>query len=176
MLPKGPCIINLWYSTQFCNIVFLMRVPNFIWLGKASFVFYYTRHPAYILRINPYIITGWLSIPFFNMLSWISVRNFIRLGQVVFVLYYTDHPAYITYKSLYCNWLIFHPILQFGIRNECTKFHPVRFSSFWVILLTNQLTYYPIKNYRGLGPNYRGKRWAYVHFKGGAADHPIIYR
>ena len=35
--------------------------------------------------------------------------------------------------------------------------------------------YYPIKNYRGLSPNYRGKRWAYVHFIGGAANYPIIY-
>ena len=35
--------------------------------------------------------------------------------------------------------------------------------------------YYPIKNYRGLSPNYRGERWAYVHFIGGAANYPIIY-
>ena len=34
---------------------------------------------------------------------------------------------------------------------------------------------YPIKNYRGLSPNYRGQRWAYVHFIGGAANYPIIY-
>ena len=34
---------------------------------------------------------------------------------------------------------------------------------------------YPIKNYRGLSPNYRGQRWAYVHFIGGAAIYPIIY-
>ena len=33
----------------------------------------------------------------------------------------------------------------------------------------------PIKNYRGLSPNYRGQRWAYVHFIGGAANYPIIY-
>ena len=35
--------------------------------------------------------------------------------------------------------------------------------------------YYPIKNYRGLSPNYRGERWAYVHLIRGAANHPIIY-
>ena len=35
--------------------------------------------------------------------------------------------------------------------------------------------FYPIKNYRGLSPNYRGERWAYVHFLGGAANYPIIY-
>ena len=34
---------------------------------------------------------------------------------------------------------------------------------------------YPIKNYRGLSPNYRGERWAYVHLIRGAANHPIIY-
>ena len=34
---------------------------------------------------------------------------------------------------------------------------------------------YPIKNYRGLSPNYRGEWWAYVHFIGGAANYPIIY-
>ena len=33
---------------------------------------------------------------------------------------------------------------------------------------------YPIKNYRGLSPNYRRKRWAYVHFIRGAANHPIF--
>ena len=33
---------------------------------------------------------------------------------------------------------------------------------------------YPIKNYRGLSPNNRGKRWAYVPFIRGAANHPII--
>ena len=135
----GPCIINGWYSTQLCNIVFWIRVPNSFDLGKVFFVLYYTRHPAYILRINSYIITGWFSITFFNMLSWIP--NFIRLGQVIFVLY----PAHIAYRSLCCYWLIFHPILQFSIKNECTKFYPVR-SSLWVILLTNQLTYY-ITNY-----------------------------
>ena len=37
------------------------------------------------------------------------------------------------------------------------------------------ILYYPIKNYRGLSPNYREKRWAYVHFIGGAANYPIIY-
>ena len=36
-------------------------------------------------------------------------------------------------------------------------------------------TYYPIKNYRGLSPIYRGKQWAYVHFIRGAANHPVIY-
>ena len=34
--------------------------------------------------------------------------------------------------------------------------------------------WYPIKNYRGLNPNYMGKRWAYVHFIRGAANYPII--
>ena len=34
---------------------------------------------------------------------------------------------------------------------------------------------YPIKNYRGLSPDYRGKRWAYVLFIRGAANPPIIY-
>ena len=34
---------------------------------------------------------------------------------------------------------------------------------------------YPIKIYRGLSSNYRGQRWAYVHFIGGAANYPIIY-
>ena len=33
----------------------------------------------------------------------------------------------------------------------------------------------PIKNYRGLSPNYREERWAYVHLMRGAANHPIIY-
>ena len=35
--------------------------------------------------------------------------------------------------------------------------------------------YYPIKNYRGLSPNYREERWAHVCFIRGAANHPIIY-
>ena len=35
--------------------------------------------------------------------------------------------------------------------------------------------YYPIKNYRGLSPNYRGERWAYVDFIGESAKHPVNY-
>ena len=34
---------------------------------------------------------------------------------------------------------------------------------------------YPMKNYRGLSPNYRGKRWAYVHRIKRTANPPIIY-
>ena len=37
-----------------------------------------------------------------------------------------------------------------------------------------QMFYYPIKNYGGLSPNYRGKRWAYVNLIRGAANHSII--
>ena len=33
---------------------------------------------------------------------------------------------------------------------------------------------YPIKNYRGLSPNYRGRRWAHVHLIKGSANHSII--
>ena len=46
-----------------------------------------------------------------------------------------------------------------------------------LLLLKLPLLYwfYPIKNYRGLSPNYRGQRWAFVHFIGGAANYPIIY-
>ena len=35
--------------------------------------------------------------------------------------------------------------------------------------------YNPIKNYRELSLNYRGERWAYVHFIGGAANYILIY-
>ena len=34
---------------------------------------------------------------------------------------------------------------------------------------------YPIKNYRGLSPHYREKRWAYVYLIRGAANPSIIY-
>ena len=33
----------------------------------------------------------------------------------------------------------------------------------------------PIKKYHKLSPNYKGKRWAYVHLIRGATNHPIIY-
>ena len=42
----------------------------------------------------------------------------------------------------------------------------------WVCFVLHVSLYYPIKNYRGLSPNYRGERWAYVHLMRGAA---IIY-
>ena len=46
----------------------------------------------------------------------------------------------------------------------------------WVIAIKDwEYAVYPIKNYRGLSPNYRGKRWVYVHFIRGAANPPIIY-
>ena len=35
--------------------------------------------------------------------------------------------------------------------------------------------HYPIKNYRGLSPNYRGERWAYVHLIREAANLLITY-
>ena len=38
---------------------------------------------------------------------------------------------------------------------------------------TSYFNSYPIKNYRGISPNYRGKRWAYVHLIRGSANHPI---
>ena len=41
--------------------------------------------------------------------------------------------------------------------------------------LKNVSTLYPIKNYRGLSPNNRRKRRAYVHLIRGAANYPIIY-
>ena len=34
--------------------------------------------------------------------------------------------------------------------------------------------HYPIKNYRGPSPNYRGERWAQVHLIRGLANQPII--
>ena len=38
-----------------------------------------------------------------------------------------------------------------------------------------RLVHYPIKNYRGLSPHDRGKRWAYVHLIRGATNHPISH-
>ena len=42
--------------------------------------------------------------------------------------------------------------------------------------IISTIKYIPIKNYRVLSPNYRGKWWAYVHLIRGAANHPIILR
>ena len=39
--------------------------------------------------------------------------------------------------------------------------------------ILGHFTYYPIKNYRWLSPNYRAKRWAYVHLIRGLANHPF---
>ena len=41
-------------------------------------------------------------------------------------------------------------------------------------LANRKVENYPIKNYRGQSPNYRRKRWVYVHLIRGAANHPII--
>ena len=54
--------------------------------------------------------------------------------------------------------------------SACGLFHVVFFSQ-WHLCLRE----YPIKNYRRLSPNYRGKRWAYVLFIRGAANPPVIY-
>ena len=44
-----------------------------------------------------------------------------------------------------------------------------------MLLPLDESKVHPIKNYRGLSQNYRGKRWAYVHLIRGAASYPIIY-
>ena len=62
----------------------------------------------------------------------------------------------------------------FAFSNRCISvvyYLLVRLSS----LLVRLLSLLPNQELRGLSPNYRGERWAYVHRIRGAANHPIIY-
>ena len=74
---------------------------------------------------------------------------------------------------MYVQFVRTHPharatILAQVLKSLCISLH--------FLVLSNYYQQYPIKNYRGLSPTYRGKRWAYVHFIGDAANYPIIYQ
>lgn len=98
-----------------CTKFHLVRTNNYLF-------FSFTRHPAYILFMNPCFISGWVLVPYFNLVSKICVPKFIRLGQIVFVFYWTGHDEYIAYRSIYCNWLIFKPNQQFGAMKARANF------------------------------------------------------
>ena len=66
------------------------------------------------------------------------------------------------------------------IETQINKFLSSMFSSAQSVAIVKKEIKYlslttPSKNYRWLSPNYREKRWAYVHFIGCAANYSIIY-
>ena len=63
---------------------------------------------------------------------------------------------------------------EFLCINGQTKGNSFTYNVLLVQLRYSVAAYYTMKNYRGLSPNYRGKRWAYVHLIEGSANYPII--
>ena len=117
-------------------------------------------------------------------ISLIGVRN-VRLSQLTMHvekvgLKHTSSERFTdVYKHVYLDITqtnkINHPVL---ITSIIVRFVNHLMNIFELHAPCQQHVYricYPIKNYRRLSPNYRGERWAYVHFIGGAANYSIIY-
>ena len=80
----------------------------------------------------------------------------------------------LTLWSYFIDW----KILVFNTFTWCRQYvEKCEYILIWMLnsQLKNEVNY-SIKNYRGLSPNYRGKRWAYIHhIRGsGSVNHPII--
>ena len=107
-------------------------MSDYIFLGQV--VFFTLLTTLHILHICSCIITGWFSINFCNIVLW--MRTKFHLAKTNIFLY-SPLCMYIRHRFLHYKWLIFYPIL---VMKKRTKFHSLRSSGFWVILLTNEQT------------------------------------